>query len=72
VVGFLCTRGTHRRPLLKTTTNGAAMTELAQAEAQTDRNPSLPQIAAGNYKKGKYRIHGVLAPYAVQHPERDQ
>jgi Inorganic Pyrophosphatase len=42
------------------------MTELAQAEAQTDRNPSLPQIAAGNYKKGKYRIHGMVV--SIENP----
>ena len=42
------------------------MTALATAEAQIDRNPSLPQIACGNYRKGKYRIHGLVV--SIENP----
>jgi hypothetical protein len=42
------------------------MTALTTAEAQTDRNPSPPQIACGNYRKGKCRIHGLVV--SIENP----
>src|SRR5437016_12533156 len=42
------------------------MNALAHAESQTNRQPTIGQVAAGNYKKGKYRIHGMVV--SVENP----
>jgi len=34
-------------------------TEISQAEAETDTKPTPGRIDAGNYKKGKVRLHGL-------------
>jgi hypothetical protein len=39
---------------------------LSEAEAKTHRNPSLAQVIAGNYSKGKYKIHGLTV--SIENP----
>jgi hypothetical protein len=42
------------------------MNMLARAEAATDRNPSAGRVAAGNYRKGKFRFHGLVV--SIENP----